>query len=421
MYEKLLKVATAIQIVFICVSNSFLACSLMVKRNLLPMKLLWSCFFCFVALSAQSQDAAIELTNPSFEDFPRPSQPPRGWYDCGASNETPPDVHPESGEGAFKVTLEAQEQLTYLGLVVRDNDTWEAVSQRLKAPLKKGKCYSFSIHVARSIIYESQSRTTKEPANYATPAKLRIWAGNNYCDKAELLGETKEIINTRWLKREFKFEPKGDYYYIIFEAFYKTPVLFPYNGNILLDNASSLQVIPCTERVLVQKEDTVPPPVSTVTSGTTTPKPTPPVSKDPVVVVPPPKPTEEATISGVKRAELKTGQTIIMENLYFEADKSLIQSGSYFVLDDLSKFLKENKDVVIEIGGHTNGLPEERFCDSLSNERAKTVAEYLRSKGVQPSQLTYKGYGKRKLIAKDDSLEGRRRNQRVEIKILSFG
>ncbi|NJK83345.1 MAG: hypothetical protein HC912_05520 [Saprospiraceae bacterium] len=62
-----------------------------------------------------------------------------------------------------------------------------------------------------------------------------------------MLGETKEIINTRWLKREFKFEPKVDIYYITLEAFYKTPVLFPYNGNVLLDNASSIQLIPCDE------------------------------------------------------------------------------------------------------------------------------------------------------------------------------
>ena len=389
------------------------------------MKLFWSCFFCLIALFAQGQEAAIELTNPSFEDFPRPSNPPRGWYDCGASNETPPDVHPEGGEGAFKVNMQAQDDLTYLGMVVRDNDTWEAVSQRLKVPVKKGKCYTFSIYVARSIIYESQSRTTKEPANYATPAKLRIWAGNNYCDKAELLGETKEIINTRWLKREFRFEPKGDYYYIILEAFYKTPVLFPYNGNVLLDNASAIQPIPCDEEVLANTEldDENPPIPSPIPSE---PIKTPPTFTPPSVpTAPTPPPTAATpdtgtTIGGVKRDELKEGQTIVMENLYFEADKSLIRSGSYVVLDDLSKFLRQNKDVVIEIGGHTNGLPEDAFCDSLSTARAKTVAEYLLLKGVQPGQLTYKGYGKRKRIDSDDTLEGRRRNQRVEIKILSF-
>ncbi|NJK83344.1 MAG: hypothetical protein HC912_05515 [Saprospiraceae bacterium] len=128
-----------------------------------------------VSLSLNAQSATvIELTNSSFEDFPRISKPPRGWYDCGFNNESPPDVHPVLDGGEFRVMNDPQDKETYLGLVVRDNDTWESVAQRLIIPLKAGKCYTFSIYVARSITYESQSRVTGERANYATPARLRI-------------------------------------------------------------------------------------------------------------------------------------------------------------------------------------------------------------------------------------------------------
>jgi hypothetical protein len=86
------------------------------------------------------QDEPIRLANPSFEGSPGAGgeavKLPDGWYDCGFPGESPPDVHPKEGGGAFQVTKEAFHGKTYLGLVVRDNDTWEMVSQRLSAPVQ---------------------------------------------------------------------------------------------------------------------------------------------------------------------------------------------------------------------------------------------------------------------------------------------
>ena len=74
---------------------------------------------------------------------------------------------------------------------------------------------------------------------------------------------------------------------------------------------------------------------------------------------------------------------------------------------------------MVEIGGHTNGLPKDDFCDSLSALRAKAVAEYLMHKGIPKERMTYVGYGRRKPIDTNATREGRARNQRVELKILS--
>ena len=76
--------------------------------------------------------------------------------------------------------------------------------------------------------------------------------------------------------------------------------------------------------------------------------------------------------------------------------------------------------MVIEIGGHTNGRPTHEFCDSLSEARAKSVAQFLYNKNIPYNQVEYKGYGKRQPVASDRYAEGRQRNQRVEIKILSI-
>jgi outer membrane protein OmpA-like peptidoglycan-associated protein len=382
---------------------------------------------CTSFLSAQD---TIELRNPSFEDFARHSYTPKGWYDCGFENESPPDVHPAQSGGEFKVTQAAFDKNTYLGLVVRDNETWEAVGQRLRVPLRKGKCYEFSIQIARSILYRSQSRITSEAANYATPCRLRIWAGNSYCNRAFLLGETKEITNTRWLRRDFKFEPDSDYYYIMFEAYYKTPILAPYNGNILLDNSSGIRVVPCDEdeQVIADNDVTdedldIAPPVSTPPPTTTRPQPKPPVEEEPVVTTPPRpvNPPSTKTLAGIERSQLTAGKKIRLDRLFFEADKADIQQSSYEALDEVYEFLDENEDVTVEVGGHTNSIPAHPFCDSLSTARAKAVADYLIAKGIASSQIEYKGYGKRDLLVKNErSIQDRRKNQRVEIKILNI-
>ncbi|MEM1328140.1 MAG: OmpA family protein [Bacteroidota bacterium] len=384
---------------------------------------------CLSYTSLLSAQDTISLRNPSFEDFARHSYTPKGWYDCGFKNESPPDVHPAQSGGEFKVTNVAFDKTTYLGLVVRDNETWEAVGQRLRMPLKGGKCYEFSIHIARSILYRSQSRITNESANYATPCRLRIWAGNSYCNRAFLLGETKEITNTRWLRRDFKFEPDKDYYYIMFEAYYKTPILAPYNGNILLDNATDIRVVPCdgeepipAEKPIADEQLTPAPPVNTP-PPTPRPTPEPPTKKDPTVVTTPPPPVKAPstkTLGGIQRSQLTAGKKIRLDRLYFEADKADIRQASFEALNEVYEFLDENEDVTIEVGGHTNGIPDHPFCDSLSSARAEAVAAYLVKKGISEDRIEYKGYGKRQLIASDRTMAGRRKNQRVEIKILNI-
>lgn len=385
---------------------------------------------------ANGQDGVIELYNPSFEDQPMNSRPPRGWTDCGFPGESPPDTQPDP---TFQVTKEAQDGNTYLGLVARDNDTWEAVSQRLSRPLEKGKCYEFSIYICRSELYVSPSRVnTQRDVNYTTPAKLRIYGGFDQCDKEYLLAETKEVISFRWLQYNFKFEPIDDYTHIVFEVFYKTPTLFPYNGNILLDHASPIKPIPCDEEEVIEEEEEIVEEVPAEPEQIVeeeAPKPVSPAPKvqiaeeKPVTPrtpatprVEPPAVEEEkpASIADLKREDLKEGQTIRIDQLFFAMDKAIIDESSYKVLSDVYLFLSRNPDVIVEIGGHTNGLCSTDYCNKLSADRARAVADYLMGRGISTTRLTHKGYGKTQPIATNSTIEGRKQNQRVEIKILGF-
>lgn len=369
----------------------------------------------------------ITLSNASFEDVPRQAHAPRGWYDCGFSGESPVDVHPALVLAAdtaafFGVNERAFDGNTYIGMVVRDNETYEAVSQRLvNGPLKAGKCYTFSIYLSRASAYVSQSKLTDQIANYDTPTKLRIWGGLSYCNRGEIIAESAPVKNNEWLQYNFRFEPKKDHAFIVLEAYYKTPLLFPYNGNILLDLAGKIMPIACDEDIPEVKRDS-PVAQTPVTPPVRRPA-TPPTPSKPVATAPKPttKPAASTTLQGLSRAQLKAGSIVRLEKLYFKADSSRINAVSLPVLDDIYSFLVSNPDVVLEVGGHTNGLPPDEFCDRLSTERATAVVTYLVGKGIDARRLYPKGYGKRNPIATNATEVGRKRNQRVEIKVLSIG
>ena len=119
--------------------------------------------------------------------------------------------------------------------------------KKLEKPLEAGKSYRFSIYLATSRFYLSQSPKTKKPANYVTPAYFKVWGANNKDDKhAEVLSVSKEAItNEEWEEFKVTLNPSKDTKYIIFEAAYfkDAPYLHKdefFCGNILLDNLSPI-------------------------------------------------------------------------------------------------------------------------------------------------------------------------------------
>lgn len=172
--------------------------------------------------------AQIELENPSFEGNPQDDSTPSGWIGC--SNETTPDILP----GYWGVFQKPSDGDSYLGLIAREDGTWESVGQRLKEPLKAFECYSFSLDLALSPTY----------AGYNMPLKVRIWAGSSTCGKKELLAESIPVKHYNWKTYDFVFIPKESHYFIVFEAYYATGKYYAYKGNILLDNCSSFFYCP---------------------------------------------------------------------------------------------------------------------------------------------------------------------------------
>ena len=366
----------------------------------------------FSALSQQGQ--ICRLQNASFEGLSSSGKTPSKWENCGAPRESEPDIQPNQ----FGVTRLAHQGQTYLGLVVRDNDTHEGISQRLSSPLKADNCYKFSIWLCRSEFYNSKSSTTGKDANYSLPVRFNIYGGSIPCQKLQLLGFVDEIANTEWKEFFFEFKARQDYAYITIEANHKKPSLFPYNGNVLVDQASDFVPTKCDEKVLAKAnkpKNTIKPDVKRPDSGGVASAITKPTDIPSAYDT---KPTISATYD---RKKMRIGQTIRIEKLYFDADSTKLNRSTYPILNELYQFMSANTDVNIEVGGHTNDTPTDDFCDHLSSARARAVAEYLISKGIHESRVSYRGYGKRNPLFPNSTSENRKRNQRVEIKILSIG
>jgi outer membrane protein OmpA-like peptidoglycan-associated protein len=368
-----------------------------------------------VSVAGQAKEVSINFVNPSFEDLPKMGQTPSGWYDCGKPGESAPDIQP----GGFDVVQTPSNGSTYLGLVVRDNETWEGVSQRLSRVLEVGQCYEFTMDLCRSLIYYSPSRSTAEKTNYVQPCKVRVWGGMGYCDKAEMLFETPVITHPRWLKYDVRITPKkGSYTFILIEAFYKTPMLFAYNGNVMIDNLSVIRKVVCGMEPMPEgkpKEPVKDTGASSVVikqkSGNVS-RPAGPVARvvEPVVV------------EKIERATVRKGRVYRLEKVYFDANQYQIKAESEPELTGLLKFMTENPDVQLEVGGHTNNSmwPNEAFALELSTNRAKAVADWLVARGIASARVFYKGYGWKFPIEPNTTDVGKRKNQRVEVKILTM-
>ncbi|GJM29358.1 MAG: hypothetical protein DHS20C17_19930 [Cyclobacteriaceae bacterium] len=118
--------------------------------------------------------------------------------------------------------------------------------------------------------------------------------------------------------------------------------------------------------------------------------------------------------------KLRTGLSSILRNIYFDFDKFTLKQESFAELNKLERMLRENPNMRIELAGHTDFIGSDQYNVQLSVKRASAVVDFLINKGISPTRLETKGYGKSRPIASnDDEVDGRELNRRVEFVILS--
>ncbi|WP_187146260.1 OmpA family protein [Candidatus Amoebophilus asiaticus] len=114
---------------------------------------------------------------------------------------------------------------------------------------------------------------------------------------------------------------------------------------------------------------------------------------------------------------IEINQTKILKNVYFKYDEYSLNKKSYIELDRLVAFLKTNPDITIELEGHTDHIGSDEYNQQLSTKRAKAIYEYLLQAGIANDRVNYKGYGKTRPIAPNDSQENQQLNRRVAFRI----
>ena len=105
----------------------------------------------------------------------------------------------------------------------------------------------------------------------------------------------------------------------------------------------------------------------------------------------------------------------VLKGVNFKFNKADLKPESFKVLDQAAAALKEVPDVQVEVQGHTDNTGSSATNLKLSDARAKTVMNYLASKGVDPKRLQAKGYGGTKPIGDNATKAGRAQNRRVEL------
>ncbi len=169
---------------------------------------------------------------------------------------------------------------------------------------------------------------------------------------------------------------------------------------------------PAPKPVVKEAPKPAPPPPAPKPVVKEAPKPAPPKPKP--IVKPAPKPVVK------KDTDYKwnVGKSVVLKNVFFETNSFELKSISYTELNQLVGLLRSYPDLRVEIGGHTDDVGKESYNQNLSMKRARSVYNYLVSKGISANQLSYKGYGELLPIATNKTAEGRAQNRRTEFKII---
>ncbi|MDZ4751198.1 MAG: OmpA family protein [Flavobacteriales bacterium] len=136
-------------------------------------------------------------------------------------------------------------------------------------------------------------------------------------------------------------------------------------------------------------------------------------------------PSKKTSTYDFKLFKPEKGTIVRLDNIYYDYNKAEIRSDAALELNKLVRILRDFPTMKIELSSHTDARGSDSYNLSLSEKRAKSAVEYLKSQGIEANRLTAKGYGETKLLNKcDDDVncteEEHSYNRRTEFKILDI-
>lgn len=135
------------------------------------------------------------------------------------------------------------------------------------------------------------------------------------------------------------------------------------------------------------------------------------------VTIPPLEPNERYGINELTLT-ITPPKIFTLNNVYFDSGKATLKTSSYTELNELLEYLQLKPNLRIEISGHTDNVGQAENNQTLSENRALAVKNYLVKQGINSNRITTIGYGSTKPIAYNTTAEGRQKNRRTEVKLL---
>ena len=120
----------------------------------------------------------------------------------------------------------------------------------------------------------------------------------------------------------------------------------------------------------------------------------------------------------LERKDLDPGQKYILEDIYFDTDKTIVMVPSLPTLKQLYKLLLQYPDLKIKIVGHTDSQGSDLYNMRLSRRRAESVKETLYRWGIDENRMTTDGRGEREPIGPNETPTGRQLNRRVVFEVI---
>ena len=117
--------------------------------------------------------------------------------------------------------------------------------------------------------------------------------------------------------------------------------------------------------------------------------------------------------------KITVGQSYKLNDIYYATNSSELAKSSSVIIEGFVEFLKKNPTIHVAIHGHTDNVGDDAANMTLSQERAKSVYNFMVSKGLDAKRLSFEGHGASRPVATNDTAAGRALNRRTEFQITS--
>ena len=129
---------------------------------------------------------------------------------------------------------------------------------------------------------------------------------------------------------------------------------------------------------------------------------------------------KDITLAPIEIARVEPQATIALNNIFFDFEKATLKSESFPELNRLVEFMKEKNTMTVEISGHADATGPDDYNMLLSEWRAKAVANYLIQKSIEKERISITFFGESKPADSNNTKEGRKKNRRVEFKVIKM-